>query len=645
MLLEFCHRETDSDGAYFDELAALGHAHPNIVDPDGGRHPMHNEDRSAWVAFDGRIFNHVELRRALEKKGYRFATGSDTELILHLYEDYGKDCVHHLNGRWSFAVWDTKRRSLLLSRDRLGIRPLYYTRADGKLLFASEVKCLLVHPQVRREIDPLGLGQVFTLGATLPPRTVFRDVSELPPGHNLVVRPEGVRLRRYWQLCCDGGGEAVTGDEWAEQLGDLLADATRLRFKSDTPVGVYLNGGIGSSTTAALVGQCAGVSPNLFSVALGHAGSHQSGYQRTVVDACGMEHCSIPCSFDDVRHVFPEVIRHVERPVLHTAPALWHVLSREVRDRGYSVVMTGTGADEILGGSNIFKEVKIRQFCARQPGSRFRALLFNELYPQLHNGRNPSAEYLAAFFRARPDDLDHPLSSHLRRWELTSRLKSFFSADLRNQLAYHDPYDEVLEILPDSYDAWDPLGKAQYLELLTHVGSFVLSLTGDRGVAANSVEGRSPFLDHRVAELAARIPAKLKMRGLKEGYILKLATEHLLPDGFVGLAKPTRPLSDAACFADNGSHDVRYDDAEELLSSERIMDNGLFCPVKVEQLVRKARSGRLIGDKDNMALVGILSTQLVVDQLIRQPASVPSPIPAYPVAALGDNQITSEPVR
>jgi asparagine synthase (glutamine-hydrolysing) len=641
MMVQAHHRGPDSDGLYIDDDVALGHTRLSIIDLEGGQQPMHNEDRSLWVTFNGEIFNYVELRELLTQKGHRFATRSDTEVILHCYEEYGERCVDHFNGQWAFAVWDSRKKRAFLSRDRLGIRPLYYTTVQGKFLFSSEIKSLLSHPEVSGSIDPEGLSQLFTFWSTLPPRTVFRGISELAPGHNVVVTESEVRNTEYWDLNYDIPPEGADYDGWTEQLLDLLTDATRLRLRSDVPVGVYVSGGLDSSVTAGLVHKCHGNSTKAFSVAFDDAEFDESPYQETVAGAFGAEHHTIRCLQGDIGRVFPEVIRHTEKPTLRTAPAPLYLLSKLVRDQGYKVVLTGEGADEMLGGYDIFKEVKIRRFCASQPGSDFRALLFKRLYPYLPNIQNQSAAYLAAFFRARPDQLDDPLFSHLPRWQMTARLKKFFSTDLRNQLTYYDPYVELLESLPDSYRRWDPFCRAQYLETKVLLPGYILSSQGDRMAMAHSVEGRFPFLDYRLAELAARMPVRLKMKGLNEKYVLKKAAQDLVPAEVVRRTKQPYRAPEAASFVDPPTGKFRYGYVEELLAPDRLQRDGLFCPTSVGQLVRKARAGKVVGIRDNMALVGILSTQLLVDQLVDQPLVTPEPLPSYPAAATDAAELTA----
>jgi len=617
MLSTLRHRGPDASGVHVEGPAGLAHARLSIIDLQGGQQPMSNEDGSLWVTFNGEIFNYVELRELLLAKGHRFATRSDTEVILHAYEEFGEDCVRQFNGQWAFAVWDNRRKTLFLSRDRLGVRPLHYTRAGRKFLFASEVKSLLVHPEVARGLDPLGLDQVFMFWSTLPPRTVFRDICELPSGHNLVVRDHELRLASYWQLSYDPCDRAVPEAECAERLLELLTDATRLRLRSDVPVGAYLSGGLDSTVTTALARRSTTGPLRTFSITFDDAEFDESHYQRLAVDFLQTDHEMIHCRLEDIGRVFPEVIWHAERPVLRTAPAPMYLLSELVRGEGFKVVLTGEGADETLGGYDIFKEAKVRRFWAARPESDFRARLLERLYPYLPNLRAQSPAYRKAFFHVRPEDLASPFFSHLPRWELTARLKLFFSAGMQAELADHDAYAECLALLPAAYARWHPFCQAQYLESTTLLPGYILSSQGDRMAMAHSVEGRYPFLDHRVVEFAASLPCRMKMRGLHEKHILKRAAAELVRREILDRTKQPYRAPDAKCFLSpaGGSRTPAY--VEELLSPRRIRDDGVFQPEAVERLVRKVRRGLSIGIKDNMALVGILSTQLVIDRFLR----------------------------
>jgi asparagine synthase (glutamine-hydrolysing) len=617
MVAQVQHRGPDASGVIIDGGTGLGHARLSIIDLSGGRQPMYNSDGSLCVTFNGEIFNYIELRETLAGKGHRFDTQSDTEVILHAFEEYGEDCLQHFNGQWALAIWDKKRRRLFLSRDRLGIRPLYYTVVKGKFLFASEIKSLLAHTDVARSIDPIGLSQVFTFWSTLPPRTVFQGINELPPGHSLTVEDGQLRTRRYWQLDYNCDSRPMTEQQYADELLDLLRDATRLRLRSDVPVGAYLSGGLDSTINAALIKQCTDVHLRTFSVTFDDTEFDESGYQKAAVDYLGTDHQAIRCACEDICRVFPDVIWHTERPVLRTAPAPLYLLSRLVHQEDYKVVLTGEGADEMLGGYDIFKEAKVRRFWAAEADSTFRAGLFKKLYPYMPKMQAQSLAYHKAFFHVSPKDLASPFFSHLPRWELTSRLKSFFSRDFQAEIAGHDVYADCRALLPASYADWHPFCQAQYLETVTLMPGYILSSQGDRMAMAHSVEGRFPFLDHRLAEFAAGIPPRLKMKALNEKYILKRATAAVVPATITQRSKQPYRAPDAQSFLGDGNRWACGGYVDELLSPQRIRSDGIFDPDAVGHLLRKARQGRAIGVKDNMALVGILSTQLVIEQFIR----------------------------
>jgi len=617
MVEQVHHRGPDCLNVLVDGPVGFGHARLSIIDLAHGHQPMSNRDGTLTVTFNGEIFNYIELRRELTDRGHRFATQSDTEVILHAYEEYGQRCVEHFNGQWAFAIWDKKRRELFLSRDRLGIRPLFYTTAAGAFLFASEVKALLAHGDVPRSIDLRGLNQLFTFWAPLAPRTVFEGIKELPPGHNLVIESGRVRTWSYWQPSYPTGETRGDAAELAEELLDLLGDATRLRLRSDVPVGAYLSGGLDSSVTTALVRRNTDNHLQTFSVTFAEDEYDESGYQQRLVDFLGTDHRSVRCGGDDIAAAFPEVIRHTEKPVLRTAPAPLFLLSQLVRDEGFKVVLTGEGADEMLGGYGIFKEAKVRRFIAADPASSFRSALLRRLYLYMPQLQAQPPAYLAAFFRARPEDLENPFFSHLPRWNLTAGTKRFFSADARAALRDHNAEADLAAMLPDDFSRWSPMCRAQYLETAVLLPGYILSSQGDRMAAAHGVEGRFPFLDHRLAEFAARIPPRLKMRGLNEKYLLKRAAADLVPPEILRRTKQPYRAPDAASFFDPKTQAARCEYIKEVLSPGSIRQNGIFDENAVAALVKKVRQGRAIGVKDNMSFVGVLSTQLLIEQLVR----------------------------
>jgi asparagine synthase (glutamine-hydrolysing) len=608
------HRGPDQNGVYTDGKVGLGHRRLSIIDVACGQQPMPNADKSLWISFNGEIFNYVELREDLERRGHRFRTRSDTEVILHLYEEHGEECVQHFNGQWAFAIWDRKKDRLFLSRDRLGVRPLFYTLNNETFIFGSEIKAILACPEVRRELDLIGLDQIFTFWCTRAPRTIFRNILELPPGHSLLVEAGRIRTWPYWQLDYPQQNEKLSEKDWAERLLELLMDATRIRLRSDVPVGAYLSGGLDSTVVTAIIRRHSEARLKTFSVVFEDPEFDERRYQREAVDFLRTEHHEVGITGEDIARVFPKVIWHAEKPVLRSAPAPLFLLSSLVRNQGYKVVLSGEGADEILGGYDIFKEAKIRRFWGRRLESRFRPLLLKRLYPYLGNLRSQSQSYLKAFFHVGAEDLANPLFSHLPRWELTSRIKGFFSEDLRTELRGYSALEELASSLPAAFASWDDFTKSQYLEASCLFPGYILSSQGDRMGMAHSVEGRFPFLDHRVVELAMQIPPQLKMKVLSEKHILKRATTELVPAAVTSRSKQPYRAPDSASFFSRGKASEPY--VEEMLASARIRHEGVFNPTKVGKLYDKIKRGGVIGVKDNMALLGILSTQLVISQFI-----------------------------
>jgi len=383
MIQKVQYRGPDDDGVYVDQQVGLAHVRLSIIDPALGHQPMQDESGSLWITFNGEIFNYVELRAELVRKGHRFLTHSDTEVILHHYAEKGEKCVEDFNGQWAFAIWDKKKRKLFLSRDRLGVRPLFYTLHDRAFLFASEMKSLLSCPGVPRQIDPVGLDQIFTYWVTLPPRTIFRGIHELPPGMSLSVQDGKLETRRYWQLNYPSHNGGMIGPkaerDVASRLMDLLVDATRLRLRADVPVGAYLSGGLDSSVITAVVKKYTDNPLKTFSVTFEDAEFDESAYQKEVSRALGVERLEVRCADEAIGRVFARVIWQTERPILRTAPAPLYILSSLVRDNGYKVVLSGEGSDEMLGGYDLFKEAKIRRFWAACPDSKIRPLLLKRL--------------------------------------------------------------------------------------------------------------------------------------------------------------------------------------------------------------------------------------------------------------------------
>jgi len=612
MIATLVHRGPDAGGIHIAGEMGLAHARLSIIDLKSGAQPMSTADSKLWITFNGEIFNYIELKEELTKKGHHFTTKSDTEVILNAYREYGEDCVRHFNGQWSFAIWDIAEKKLFLSRDRAGVRPLFYTQTAESFLFASEIKALFSCPEIRRQLDPQGMDQIFTFWVTIPPRTIFRNILQLPPGHSLTVKDNCVRVRQYWSVPYAREGEVQDGTEKAlsEELLQLLYDATNIRLRSDVPVGAYLSGGLDSTVTTALIRKIAGNRLRSFSITFEDHEFDESSYQREASSYLRTEHSNISCSHADIARVFPEVIRHTEQPVLRTAPVPMFLLSRLVQNSGFKVVLTGEGADEVFGGYDIFKEAKIRRFWARNLESKWRPLLLKRMYPYLQDFQRQSASNLKHFFRVASEDLTSPFFSHLPRWELTMRLKLLFSAELRAEIGNYNAIGELAQGLPQAYPQWPSFTQAQYLETDYFLAGYLLSSQGDRMAMAHSVEGRYPFLDYRVVEFAAKLSANLKIKVLNEKYILKQAVKGLVPDSILRRTKQPYRAPDGRCFFEEAAPDY----VKELLSTGAIRKYGMFDEQAISTLVNKFQSLKASSVKDDMALVGVLSTQILASQ-------------------------------
>ena len=606
------YRGPDETGIYVDSDIALGHCRLSIVGLDDGTQPICNEDGTLWIVYNGEVFNYPELRDDLQKQGHQFTTGTDTEVLIHLYEQHGKDCLSMVNGQFAFAIWDSRKKELFLARDRVGIRPLYYHQSGDKFLFASEIKAILVDPAVPREIDPVALHQIFTYWTTLTPRTSFKGVFELPPGHYQIVK-NGVIIEQkpFWSIPYYSPDNRFAGTfkDAVDEVKSLLIDAIRLRLRADVPVGAYLSGGLDSSIITSLISRQFNNRLRTFSIGFQEAAFDETPFQQELVKCLGTDHSELLISNHDIREYFPAVIRHCEKPLLRTAPVPMFLLSKMVRDNHFKVVLTGEGADEVFGGYDIFKEGKIRQFWSRFPDSVSRPRLLEKLHPYIFNDPARSRMMLQKFYSVTSEDIADPFFSHRLRWKNTGKNQMFFSDQMLEQIfSSYSPEQELLQRLPDDFSGRDQLAKAQYLEMDIFMSNYLLSSQGDRVAMGNSVELRVPFLDYRVIDFAAKLPPSWKIKGLNEKHILKKAFQDIIPAGIISRPKqPYRAPIREVFFS--GTSDY----VEELLSDDYLRKAGYFNPTKSRHLVNKYRKAEQLvaSETQNMALVGILSTQLL----------------------------------
>lgn len=609
------HRGPDQTGMYLDDSLGMVHTRLSIIDLAGGTQPLGNEDGTVWVVYNGEIYNHRDLRAELLSRGHRFATASDTEAIVHLYEERGIDCLAELNGQFAFALWDSRTDRLYLARDRLGIRPLHYTVQRRRLLFASEVKALFTDPSVRRELDPVALDQTCTAWSPQLGRSAFAGVLETPPGHYLEAGPDGIAMHRYWAPPFVPRGEHL---DWppariAGQVRELLTDAVRLRLQADVPVGAYVSGGLDSSAVAALVATRFDPDVRTFGIRFDDERFDEGEEQQRMVSWLRTPHGQVYVGRDSIASALRNTLWHIEKPLLRTSPVPLYLLSRLVRDSGLKVVLTGEGADEVFGGYNLFKEALVRRFWARSPSSALRRRLAEQLYPDIFTSPR-MRRMLPVVMSQYLDSPDEPLFSHRLRWATTRRISALYSSPLRAELSGYDVTEEIARALPADFERWDTLSRAQYVEMSSFLSTYLLSSQGDRVAMAHSVEIRLPYLDHRLVELACRIPPHWRMLGLQEKHILRRAVADLLPPSIVQRRKfPYRaPIAHALMAA------LKQEETACCLDSNAVTEAGLFDPARIESLRRRIEQQGDAGEVDGMALAAVLSTMIVYDLFVKK---------------------------
>ncbi len=637
MIASLRHRGPDEFGLYLDDHTGLAHARLSIIDLAGGTQPMHNEDKSIWIVFNGEIFNYKELRPELIELGHRFHTSSDTEVIIHAYEQYGPECLRLFNGQFAFALWDCRKKTLFLARDRVGIRPLHYTVCDNVFYFASEIKSLFTVPQIPRRIDHLAMEEIFTFWTPLPGRTAFENISELPAGHCMLIEHGRVKISKYWQIPFAPPSQNSTQpiEELTEQTNELLHDSIRLRLRADVPVGCYLSGGLDSSGIAARVVRDFDSRVNTFGIRFQDPNFDEGDHQQLMVRRLGVNHTEMLASNNLIGQSFADVVFACEKPLLRTGPVPLFLLSRKVRDAGLKVVLTGEGADEFFGGYNIFRETKARQCWARQPQSQRRAAMVAQLYPYIFTDPRLKNS-LKAFFGKNLENPRDPFFSHIIRWENTRRTRMFFSEDTNRRIGDYDACAALREHLPRDFQSWHYFSRAIDLESRLFMTNYLLSSQGDRVAMANSVEIRMPFLDYRLIEFLATVPSRWKILGLSEKYLLKKVFADALPDEILNRPKhPYRaPIVSTLLKTNIQAH-------LDALDESAIKRTNLFDAKKVSLLVKKLNAAAAPTEVDSMALAGVLSTQLLYELFIAKPQE-PSYKPRFSV--LVDNRSANKKI-
>ncbi|MGE0822333.1 MAG: asparagine synthase (glutamine-hydrolyzing) [Candidatus Binatia bacterium] len=604
MLTAIHHRGPDDQGVYCDANLALGMRRLSIIDLAGGAQPIFNEDRSVVVVFNGEIYNYRELTGYLRQRGHTLVTNSDTEVIVHLYEDFADDCVQHLRGMFAFALWDIRRQRLLLVRDRLGIKPLYYTQRDGCLVFGSEVKALLQHPQVDAQLDLDALNNFLSLKYVPAPQTMFAGIHALPPGYLLRCDSAGVVERRYWDVSFAANGNGQQKEEevvYAEQLEALLRESVQSHLMSDVPFGAFLSGGLDSSIIVALMSHLLNRPVKTFSVGFSDGGDVTSElpYARMVAEQFQTDHHEVLIRPQDLMDLSAKVVWHLDQPIADEA-TLANYMVAELASRHVKMVLTGEGGDELFAGY------------ARYAGERF-SPWFQAMPRSARTMALAVSDHLPGFRRPK-------LALHaLCQAEESSRLVSWFplcpaetktallTPELRRSLPCNSA-EQVFAKQLTCVETDDPLSRMLYVDTKLWLPDDLLA-RGDKTSMAVSVEARVPLLDHKLVEFAATLPSHLKLKRLTRKYLLKKVSRTWLPPAIIDRKKQGFPVPFAQWFRTSVRPFVC-----DLLSPDTIKRRGLFQPRTVERVLAEHESGMVDHGTLIWALVNVeLWHQLFLD--------------------------------
>jgi asparagine synthase (glutamine-hydrolysing) len=595
MLQVLRHRGPDDDGIFIDQELALGMRRLSIIDLEGGRQPIYNEDKSIAVVCNGEIYTYRELTHELKQQGHTFATASDTEVIVHLYEEYGEECIHHMRGMFAFALWDVPRRKLLVARDRLGIKPLYYTLAGERLVFGSEIKAILQHPDVRASVDLKAMGNFLSLKYVPAPQTLFAGICSLPPGHVLTCDRHGLAVRRYWDLSfAPSQTDKLKEEAYLEQLDALLKESVKLRLRSDVPFGAFLSGGVDSSMIVALMSRFLNEPVKTFSVGFDGGGRKpdELPYARLIARKFQTAHHEIIVGHEDFTRLAEKVIWHLDQPIADQATIATYRLS-ELAAKSVKMVLSGEGGDELFAGYARYAGERFSPFFSHlpEPAKQF-ALAISRRFPRLYRPK------LALFALCQADEAARfvnwfPLFNHRMKTDL-------LTADFQQALECNSVDDIFADHLARS-NAVGALNRMLYVDTKLWLPDLLL-LRGDKLCMAASLEARVPILDHKLVEFAAGLPPHLKLRGLKRKYLLKKLGASMLPEQIIHRKKQGFPIPISMWFRKEARSFAR-----DLLSPGRIKNRGLFNPVFVENLLDEHESG--FADRGSL-IWGLISLEI-----------------------------------
>jgi asparagine synthase (glutamine-hydrolysing) len=579
------HRGPDDAGLYLGDGVGLGHRRLSIVDLGGGRQPMANEDRRVWIVFNGEIYNHRDLRPELEERGHQYRTASDTETIIHLYEERGARAVERLSGMFAFAIWDSTRRELLLARDRLGIKPLYYALdGDGSLYFASEIKALIEARAVAPEINHRALPDYLANHAPSGEETLFSSVKRLLPGHTLTWRDGQIEVRKYWDLSFARNGHPALSDRGAiERWEELFREAVRSHLMADVPIGVFLSGGIDSSAIAAVMSGMAREPIKTFSVGFAEREANELEYARMVARAFDTDHHEVIVSPDEFFAVMPRLIWHEDEPLGHLASVPLYFVS-ELAARHVKVVLTGEGSDELMAGYYRYWKTVYNLSL----GARYHGWVPEALRRAARGGidRLPIGSALrrrlSRTFLSLAPDIE---SLYLENFAVFSREQQLrlLTPEAKDRAGALDPYATARRYIAQC-DATTTLDRLLYADTRTYLHELLMKQ--DQMSMAASLESRVPFLDHALVEFTARLPERMKLRRLTTKYVLRRSMKGVLPKPILTRPKMGFPAPVGAWF--RGSHRAVVDD---YALSARTRERGVFDPEYVRNLVAEHQSG------------------------------------------------------
>ncbi len=602
------HRGPDDAGSYFRALrtntvygvqpgVALGHRRLSIIDLEGGHQPLANEDESVWIVFNGEIYNHRELRQRLEGSGHRFRTASDTEVIVHLYEDEGLDFLAHLNGMFALAIWDTRQRRLVVARDRLGKKPLYYRHEPQRLLFASELKGLLQVPDIERQIDLQALDEYFTYQYVPHPRTIFRGFSKLPPAHYGVFADGRWTTRRYWHPNFDRELERPLAD-YVDELRELLTSAVQLRLEADVPLGAFLSGGVDSSLIVGLMQRLSSEPIKTFSIGFPVRDFDESAHARRVAARLGTDHHEFRVEPHAVE-VLDRLVWHYDEPFADSSAIPTYYVSKLTREH-VTVALSGDGGDELFAGYDRYRAVRLAAWLDRLPDWSRKALANPLTRRWAVGGRQRCClRRLGRFGEA----LSYSPQRRYLEWVSMfneARRADLYSEELLRQLPDHDPF-EFLAAAFRGVRHRDEVTAASLVDLVTYLPCDLMTKV-DIASMANGLECRAPLLDYRVVELAAAMPLRMKMQSGRGKRILRKSFPELLPRDITHRPK----MGFGVPLADWFRGELR-DYARDVLLDVRSLDRGYFRPGAVQQLFDE----HLRGDFDHgYRLWGLLVFEL-----------------------------------